>query len=270
VKAATPAHEQFLAAFDERRAWLVFVILGVNLLLYALMVKFSLLPLRWTLVAGNDHATLINFGAKTNLWLLHQKHWFRLVTPIFLHIGALHLATNAYALWIVGPIVERMYGAARFALLYLLAGVGGIVGSLLGARIYNLDSPAAGASGALFGLFGVLLVVSFKYRRELPATFRRAFRRGVLMVVGINLAFGLLNNFSKSLVTRFRLPLHFVDNWAHVAGLLTGALLAMILPYFAPEKKTLSGWEKITLVLCGLVVSYCFWRAYQLRPFIVP
>lgn len=268
MNSETPT-EQFLAAFEERRVWLVFVILGVNLLLFALMMKFSLLSLRWTLIIGNDHATLINFGAKTNFWLLQQKQWFRLVTPIFLHIGVLHLATNMYALWIVGPIVERMYGAGRFALLYLLTGIGGIAGSLLSTRIYTIDGPAAGSSGALFGLFGVLLVVSFKYRHELPDPFRQAFRKGVMIVVSINLAFGFLNNFSKSFVTRFRLPLHFVDNWAHVAGLLTGAILAMILPYFAPDKKKLSGWEKFLLTFCGLIVSFCFWRAYKLSPFVI-
>ena len=146
------------------------------------------------------------------------------------------------------------------------SGMAGIAGSLLSTRFYQQDGPAAGSSGALFGLFGVLIVVSYKYRHELPDTFRRAFRKGVLTVVAINLLFGLVSNFSKSL--RFNLPLHFVDNWAHVAGLLTGAILAMILPYLAPEKKQHSGLEKTLLIISLLLVSYCFWRAYQLRPFI--
>lgn len=263
-----PPHEQFTEAFYERRTWLAFAILGVNVLLFLLLTKFSLLPLRWTLVSGSDHATLINFGAKTNFWLVQQRQWFRLVTPIFLHIGIFHLATNAYALWIVGPIVERLYGSARFALLYLLTGMAGVVSSLFSVRLSKMDSPTAGSSGALFGLLGVLLVVSFKYRRELPTAFRRAFSKGVLIVVGINLTFGFLNNFGKSLGNRW--SLHFIDNWAHVAGLLTGAILAMILPYVAPEKKQYSGLEKPLLILCLLIVSVCFWRAYQLRPFVVP
>ncbi len=258
--------DNFTEAYFARRSWLAYTILAFNVLVFVVMLKASLLPLRWTLVSGNDHATLINFGAKTNFWLLGQKQWFRLVTPIFLHIGILHLATNAYALWIVGPIVERLYGSAKFAVLYLLTGIAGVAGSVLSARLYKVDGPAAGASGALFGLFGVLVVVSFKYRHELPATFRRAFRRGVLMVVAINLLLGLASNFGKSL--RLNLPLHFVDNWAHIAGLLTGAVLAMILPYFAPEKKQSSKLEKTLLIFSLFVVSYCFWRAYQLRPFV--
>ncbi|HEX4948188.1 MAG TPA: rhomboid family intramembrane serine protease [Blastocatellia bacterium] len=261
-----PLHEQFTAAFYERRAWLTFIILGINVLVFVLLLKTSFLPLRWMLISGNDHATLINFGAKTNLWLLQQRQWFRLVTPIFLHIGLLHLITNSYALWMIGPVVERLYGAARFAVLYLLTGMAGVAGSLFSVRLNH--TPTAGSSGALFGLFGVLLVVGYKYRRELPDAFRRAFGKGVLTVVVLNLAFGILYNFGKSWSQR--LPLHFIDNWAHVAGLLTGAILAMILPYAAPAKNRPSAGEKIVLGLCALLVSYCFWRAYQLRPFVVP
>ena len=264
--ADTSPTDKFSDAYYARRSWLAYAIFALNLLVFAMMVKASVLPLRWMLVSGNDYATLINFGAKTNFWLLQQQQWFRLITPLFIHIGLLHLITNSYALCIVGPIVERLYGSAKFAVLYLLTGMAGIAGSLLSTRFYQQDGPAAGSSGALFGLFGVLIVVSYKYRHELPDTFRRAFRKGVLTVVAINLLFGLVSNFSKSL--RFNLPLHFVDNWAHVAGLLTGAILAMILPYLAPEKKQHSGLEKTLLIISLLLVSYCFWRAYQLRPFI--
>jgi rhomboid protease GluP len=265
VNSELPPADNFTEAFYERRAWLAFTILGVNLLLFLLMAKSSLLPLRWTLISGSDHATLINFGAKTNFWLVQQRQWFRLVTPIFLHIGIFHLAMNAYALCIVGPVVERLYGSARFALLYLLTGMAGVAGSLFSVRLSKFDGPTAGSSGALFGLFGALLVVSYKYRHELPTDFRRAFSKGVLFVVCINLAFGFLNNFGRSLCIRW--SLHFVDNWAHIAGLLMGAILAMILPSLATKKKQDSKLEKTLLIFSIFIVSVCFLRAYQLRPF---
>lgn len=257
---------KFTDSFFARQPWLAYTILALNVLLFLVMVKASLLPLRWTLISGNDHATLINFGAKSNFWLVQQKQWFRLVTPIFIHVGLLHLISNSYALWIVGPIVERLYGAARFALLYLLTGIGGVVGSLLSAS--NNQIPVAGSSGALFGLFGALLIVSYKYRHDPPDTFRRAFRKGILFVVGINLLFGFLNNAGWIFGNRFRSAIHFVDLWGHVIGLLTGAILAMILPYLSPEKKTDSWLDKFILVTCVFIVSYCFLRAYQLRPFL--
>jgi rhomboid protease GluP len=258
--------DKFTEAFFARRAWLAYGILIFNVIVFVVMVKASLLPLRWTLVSGNDHATLINFGAKTNYWLVQQKQWFRLITPLFIHIGLLHLLMNSYVLWIIGPIVERLYGAGRFALLYLLTGSGGVIGSVIGDS--NNQRPAAGASGALFGLFGVLLVVSYKYRRELPDEFRQAFSKGVLFVVSLNLLFGLLNNLGWLFGGRFKSALHFVDLWGHIAGLLIGVILAMILPYLSPEKKSTSIWDKLMLVLGGLIVSYCFVRAYQLRPFL--
>ena len=260
-----PAHEKFTDTFFARQPWLAYSILGFNVIVFLVMVKASLLPVRWTLISGNDHATLINFGAKSNFWLLQQKQWFRLVTPIFIHIGLLHLVTNSYALWIVGPIVERLYGAARFAVLYLLTGIAGIAGSLIGA--INNQTPVAGSSGALFGLFGVLLVVSYKYRHELPATFRQAFRKGVIWVVSLNLIFGLVNNRGWLFGNRLHTAIHFVDLWGHVIGLLTGAILAMILPYLAAEKERTSWRDKMLLGVCFFIVSYCFLRAYQMRPF---
>ncbi len=263
----TPQHEKFTESYFARRVWLAYLLLALNIFIFVLMVKASSLPLRWALVAGNDYAMLINFGAKTNFWLLGQQHWFRLVTPIFLHIGVLHLITNSYALWIVGPIVERLYGSARFIVLYLLSGIAGSAGSLWGAYLARADGPTAGSSGALFGLFGVLVVVSYKYRHELPDDFRRAFRKSVLLVIAVNLAFGFLNNLGRSWGQAVKLPLHFVDNAGHVAGLLAGGILAMILPYRGPEKKQSSGLEKTLLLISLLIVSYCFWRAYQLRPF---
>lgn len=267
MDSAPPPNNQITAAFHARQAWLAYTILAFNVLVFLVMLKASLHPLPRTLLAGNDYATLVNFGAKTNALVWQQRQWFRLVTPIFMHVGVLHLLTNAYALWIVGPITERLYGSARFALLYLLSGVGGFVGSLLGSP--NPLSPSAGSSGALFGLLGVLLVASYKYRHELTKPFRSALRKGALIIITINLAFGLLNNAGRLWGGRGSNVIHLVDNWGHVGGLLTGTFLAMILPYLAPEKKYPSWLDKILLAGFLVIVSYCFLRAYQLRPYLL-
>src|SRR5262249_62026124 len=112
---------------------------------------------------SEDTDTLIAFGAKTN-GLLQSGEWFRLITPIFIHAGLLHLLLNSYALWVVGTQVEKLYGSARFLLIYLLAGVGGVAGSYFGPIIIHksFDSPSVGASGARFGLFCVRAVVGFR------------------------------------------------------------------------------------------------------------
>jgi rhomboid protease GluP len=245
------AEQRFIRAFFSRSAPLTYTILIFNLVIYALMALAGGREVMERLIYGADRLTLIAFGAKTN-YLLHEGEYFRLVTPIFIHIGLLHLASNSYALWIVGPQVERLYGSARFLLIYLLTGVGGVVGSYLGH--YSLEGapsnvPSAGASGALFGLFGVLAVFGYKYRRELPSAFRRAFGAGIFPVIAINLFIG------------FTVP--FIDNSAHIGGLITGAVLALVVPYIAPGKERVSALGLAILVFCLGVVGYSFMRAYQ-------
>ena len=107
--------------------------------------------------------------------LIASGQWWRFVTPVFIHIGLLHLAFNSYALWIVGPQVEKLYGPARFVILYVLTGIAGVYGSYF--TIPNAIS--AGASGAIFGLFGVLLVFGIRYRHSIPPEFKRAVGTGV-------------------------------------------------------------------------------------------
>lgn len=240
--------ERFIRSFLLRATPVTYAIFGFNLVLYVLMAAVSGGFLRHLIAPANE-LVLIAFGAKTNA-LLTQGNWFRLVTPIFIHIGLLHIASNSWALWVVGPQVEKLYGSARFALIYLLSGMGGVLGSYFNP-LSTRDSwiPSAGASGALFGLFGVLAVFGFKYRAELPQIFRRAFGSGVLPVILLNLYIGFT----------FR----FIDNAAHIGGLLTGAALALLIPYIKPGAERTSRFGLALLALCVLVVAYCFMQAWR-------
>ncbi|NLD71497.1 MAG: rhomboid family intramembrane serine protease, partial [Chloroflexi bacterium] len=96
-----------------------------------------------TVAGGSENLrVLIDFGAKFNpLIVLEQEYW-RLVTPMFLHIGFLHLAFNSYALFAFGLDVERLFGRTRFLALYVLAGIAGAVASFVGN-----EAVSAGASG---------------------------------------------------------------------------------------------------------------------------
>ena len=247
--------ERFLQTLHHRPVRLVPLILGVNIAVYLLMILVAGGNLVKQFLSLNDLGTLVAFGAKTNE-LLRQGEWFRVITPIFLHGGLLHLASNSWALWTVGPLVEKLYGPARFSLLYLSAGVGGVLGSYLGSGSRPPFVPSVGASGAIFGLFGTLLVFGYKYRQELPDHFQRAIRSGILPVIILNLFLG------------FSLP--FIDNAAHLGGLLTGALLAVILPYRAPRKEGERGGvgalvESVGLAVALLLVLTAFAAAYQHR-----
>ena len=109
--------------------------------------------------------------------LAHDHQWYRLVTSMFLHASCLHIAFNMYALWVIGTPVEQYLGSARYLGLYFVSGLAGAAGALLQAPI-----PAGvGASGAIFGVLGAMLIL------EWQVTGRLAGRRS--RSIGINLVF---------------------------------------------------------------------------------
>jgi rhomboid protease GluP len=190
-----------------------------------------------------NEQTLMAFGVKANA-AIAQGQWWRFVTPVFIHIGWLHIIFNSYALWIVGPQVEKLYGSARFVILYVITGVAGVVGSYL----FHPFSISAGASGAIFGLFGVLLVFGIRYRDAIPPFFKRAVGTGVLPVIVINLVIG----FSIS----------FVDNSAHIGGLLAGAALAAVIPFQKPGAEEAPFFKGVQMVLLALI-AVCFFNVVK-------
>jgi hypothetical protein len=160
-----------------------------------------------------------------------------------------------YSLWIVGPYVEKLYGSAKFIVFWVATGIAGVVASYLTVQprlatgsfgrflFKNLDVPSAGASGALFGLVGVLFVFGIKYRRELPEGFKRAFGTGMLPIIIINLFIGYVGR-------------GFIDNAAHLGGLLSGAALALFVEYRRPgERRSLAAaWRVLQALALSLVV----------------
>lgn len=110
---------RFVEAVFFRRAPLSYVLIGINVAMFLL-----------TAFAGGstDPEVLTAFGA-CNRKLIDQGEVWRLVVPMFLHIGIIHLLANMYALWVLGPQLESLYGSARFTILYLLSGIGGFVAS---------------------------------------------------------------------------------------------------------------------------------------------
>ena len=142
--------------------------------------------------------------------------WWRLFTASFLHGGLLHIGVNGLALSAIGPTVERLYGRARFAVIFLLGGAAGFAASTV-----FVPQPSLGASAGLFALLGVLLGYAFRERERLVPASRRAMIQEILTVAGMNLALG------------FMVP--FVDNAAHLGGFAGGLALGIILrPRHAP------------------------------------
>jgi len=143
---------------------------------------------------------------------LAAGEWWRLVSPVLVHLNLVHLLFNMYALWLFGPLVEQMYGPWRFVLVYLLTAAAGSVGSYL----FTGPVSSVGASGAIFGLLGVLLAVSRAHRPVMDRRARMIMGQiGGIIVINLLLGFGLMAG---------------IDNMAHVGGLAAGLWLGFVMP----------------------------------------
>ncbi len=203
---------------------------------------------------GFTHPVLLAYGAKLNLLIRQNREWWRLVTPVFIHVNLPHLLVNMYSLWMIGPYVEKLYGSAKFVVFWVATGVAGVLASyltvrpdmgsgLVGSFVFKArDDPSAGASGALFGLIGVLFVFGIKFRRELPEGFKRAFGTGLLPLIFMNLFIGFMLR-------------GIIDNAAHLGGLASGAALALIVDYKRPgERATITiTWRTLQILALALV-----------------
>jgi membrane associated rhomboid family serine protease len=176
------------------------VLIGINIVLYLVMLVHSSLQYQWSMLGDG----------------VAKGQWYRLVTSAFLPpgsgLGLLDIALNMWALFIVGPAVERQLGAVRYLAVYLLSAIGGSV------SFYFLASPttqALGASGAIFGLFGAWFVIA--RRLGLDA-------RLVVFLIVINLAIGFVAH-------------SYVAWQAHVGGLVMGAVLTAAYVYAPRERR---------------------------------
>lgn len=179
------------------------------------------IQLTYVLIAITSIVSVLAFsddGLLTKLWLdpfwIEHGQLYRLVSVTLVHAGFPHLILNMYALYIVGPVVESIWGKRMFLGLYVLAAIGGATGSFLFSH-----TQSVGASGAIFGLVGVLLAGT---RAHHPMLDRRA--RGIVPQLGlfvvINLIFGFVSQVGGL----------NIDNAAHIGGLLTGLWLGFVVP----------------------------------------
>jgi rhomboid protease GluP len=207
---------------------------------------------------------LIAYGAKVNYLVNAPNYqWWRLIAPMFIHINLLHLLVNMYSLMMVGPFVEKLYGSAKFVAFWVLTGIAGLIASYLTVRpelattplsrfIFKpSDLPSAGASGALFGLVGVLFVFGIKFRHELPEGFKRAFGTGLLPIILINLFIGFIGR-------------GLIDNAAHLGGLLSGAVLALGVDFQRPvARRTITNAWRVLLILTLSIVLVAFYKVVR-------
>lgn len=191
--------------YASRSALVVKVLIGITVLIYILQMISpafvdvnDLMSRLGVIIYGSDPVSLL--GMKINELILQGQYW-RLITPVFLHGSLLHLAFNMYALYALGPELERHYGRWRFLALYFLSGFVGNVASFMFST-----NPSLGSSTAIFGLLGAEGVFLYQNRDLFGSNARKALMN-IIMVAGFNLVIGLSPG---------------IDNWGHIGGLIGG------------------------------------------------
>lgn len=158
-----------------------------------------------------DPAFMLRHGAMYEEYVIRGREYYRLFTCLFLHFGIEHLLNNMVLLGALGWNLEAVTGKARFLAIYFGSGLAGNLLSLFFNRASGENVVSAGASGAIFGLMGALLYVVIINRGRLG----RLTGRGMLFMAALSLYFGFTST--------------GVDNLAHIGGIVTGFLLAVVL-----------------------------------------
>ena len=196
---------------------------------YAFLFIQTLLFILMTFQGGSTNGgTLLRFGAKYGP-LIAMGEWWRLILPIFLHIGFMHILMNSVILYFLGIQLEEFYGSFRFMGLYLLSGIAGNAASFAFS-----NSLSAGASTALFGLFGAAVALGKIYPNNYGV---QSMAKSFSTLIIINLVFGL---FDSSL-----------DLAVHLGGLIGGYLLSYVFARTVNQYK--NGKTKTTYALLFVV-----------------
>lgn len=228
---SVPAARISTASITESGNFFSLVILTINIVLFILM---SIVEVRnggtgEAFIKSASGGVLDDFGALVPS-LARAGQWWRLVTFNFLHIGLMHLMFNSSALFSIGPQVEGVFGSQKFVFAYVGTGIGSGVASLM-----FLPAGTAGASGAIFGLIGLMAVYGYK----LGGSLGRGLMRQMLIWAGIGIVFGFFIG---------------ANNVAHVGGFVAGAALGFVLKPDAPTTVgSASRWNATAIGCIGLV-----------------
>jgi rhomboid protease GluP len=241
-----------------------YLLLGVNCLVFILMAVRGISPVN----PGVDQ--LMNWGANNAGSVLMYGEWWRIVTAMFLHVGIVHLATNMWCLWNLGLLAEPLVGSFGLIFAYILTGA---AGNLLSTLInwvrpmheggYIVFPAGAGASGAVFGIAGTLIVLLKSNRLPVPPQELKKLRKSVIYFAAINLVIG----FSITFGTRVIGSGLNIDNMAHLGGFAGGLLFAApLVPRIGSPRNTFRTRLRLaTVLLTGVLVLFGFYMA-QLPP----
>lgn len=175
---------------------------------------------------GYDAIRVDLFGTQVIAPTVAAGGYYRMITAMFLHYGFIHLGFNMLVLWLFGRALEHDLGPARFLSVYLLSGLAGSVA----VYFFAAETATAGASGAVYGLFGLLVMVNRKLKRD---------NRSIYILIGLNLALTLFIGFSF---------------WGHIGGLIGGFICGAIVTFTPRERRRLH-WAGFAVFLALLVAA---------------
>jgi rhomboid protease GluP len=191
-----------------------------------------------------------HYGANFGPYTLSGE-WWRLLTYMFLHGGAMHIFFNMWCLWDLGRLCESLYGRWTFAAIYLITGVAGGLASIA----WNPRVLSVGASGAVFGLAGALIASFYLGEFSLPRAAISGTLRSLVIFAVFNLGFGQLFG--------------GIDNACHIGGLVSGLILGALIARLAPQadvplrRATVVGVLALALLTAGFGVRQ--WRGGPMR-----
>ncbi len=206
---------------------------------------------------------LMFWGADRPNNVLVYGEWWRIVTAMFVHVGIIHLATNMWCLWNLGLLAEPLMGSFGLFAAYILTGA---AGNLL-STFYNWVWPihdatgaayfqaGAGASGAVFGIAGVLIILLKSNRLPVPPRELRKLRKSVIYFAAINLIIGLSVNFGSGFTGVS------IDNSAHIGGFSSGLLFALpLVPRIGSPRSVFQ--TRMRLAVAGMIVLLVLFGFY--------
>ena len=205
-----------------------YVLLGINCAVFVAMVLARVSP-----ISPDPEQLLAHWGANNAGSVLYLGEWWRILTAMFVHVGIIHLATNMWCLWNLGLLAEPLMGSWGVVAVYILTGAAGNLlstlrnfylfhGEWLRYQDVHVFPPGVGASGAVFGIAGALIILLKSHRLPVPIEEERRLRRSVIYFAVINLVIGGGINFGTSM---FHSGIN-IDNMAHLGGVGCGLLFA--------------------------------------------
>lgn len=252
----------------RRRVWAAspatHLLIAINCLVFLAMVAHRVSA------ATPDSYQLIRWGADNAGMVLIGGDWWRIVTAMFVHVGLLHLVLNMWCLWNLGLVAEPLLGSVGVFAVYILTGAAGnLLSTFVNWWLYSPDwfryhelaafPTGAGASGAVFGIAGALIVLLKSPRLPVPPFELRKLRKSVIYFAAINLVIGFAISFGAA-VAQAGLR---IDNMAHLGGFSSGLLFAApLVPRLgSPRPVFHSRLRLAVLLLVGLLVLFGFYLA---------